>query len=373
MDSAKIFALGLAAGLAIHVFVRNNGKAQSAKKQVQESIATATKSSKKNKNKKKTKDAASAPAPAPEKKPELVKQPEPGPAPAPAPVAVATVAVATKEEPAAPPTASKKNKKKNKTVKKEDGESYAAVSAEEAEKGINDTAIRAKSDAIQTTFTASLGDMRDDQVVPLPAGYDSFARIPAPEVEASKPKLSQKERDEGWSSVRSGPSSSANGAKLNGASSNKPNGASNGIKASIASNNPFAALPDDAPTSSFKRLPSSNNSTIKSNAAANGWTVASASSKPKNNSNTNVVGAGGVETKRQRSNANKNQAKKAAKEEAERLQAERLANHRRQQALEAMKQKEAARRPQPSSANVASAKAPTAQASVDLNGRLVWD
>ncbi|SOV09979.1 uncharacterized protein UDID_06494 [Ustilago sp. UG-2017a] len=368
MDSAKIFALGLAAGLAIHVFVRKNGKAESAKMEVQESIATAIKSSKKNKNKKKIKDTASAPAPAPEKKPELVKQPEPGPAPAPAPVAVAT-----KEEPAAPPTASKKNKKKNKTVKKEDGESYAAVSAEETEKGINDTAIRAKSDAIQTTFTASLGDMRDDQVVPLPAGYDSFARIPAPEVEASKPKLSQKERDEGWSSVRSGPSSSANSAKLNGASSTKPNGASNGIKASIASNNPFAALPDDAPTSSFKRLPSSNNSTIKSNAAANGWTVASASSKPKNNSNTNVVGAGGVETKRQRSNANKNQAKKAAKEEAERLQAERLANHRRQQALEAMKQEEAARRPQPSSANVASAKAPTAQASVDWNGRLVWD
>ncbi|SAM83805.1 uncharacterized protein UBRO_06494 [Ustilago bromivora] len=368
MDSAKIFALGLAAGLAIHVFVRNNGKAQSAKKEVQESIATATKSSKKNKNKKKIKDTTSAPAPAPEKKPELVKQPEPGPAPA-----LAPVAVATKEEPAAPATASKKNKKKNKTVKKEDGESYAAVAAEETEKGINDTAIRAKSDAIQTTFTASLGDMRDDQVDPLPAGYDSFARIPAPEVEASKPKLSQKERDEGWSNVRSGPSSSANGAKLNGASSNKPNGASNGIKASIASNNPFAALPDDAPTSSFKRLPSSNNSTTKSNAAANGWTVASASSKPKNNSNTNVVGAGGVETKRQRSNANKNQAKKAAKEGAERLQAERLANHRRQQALEAMKQKEAARRPQPSSANVASAKAPTAQASVDLNGRLVWD
>ncbi|KAJ1580387.1 hypothetical protein NDA11_005667 [Ustilago hordei] len=372
MDSAKIFALGLAAGLAIHVFVRNNGKAQSAKKEVQESIATATKSSQKNKNKKKTKDAASAPAPAPEKKPELVKEPEPGPALALA-LAPAPVAVATKEEPAAPATASKKNKKKNKTVKKEDGESYAALVAEEAEKGINDTAIRAKSDAIQTTFTASLGDMRDDQVNPLPAGYDSFARIPAPEVEASKSKLSQKERDEGWSSVRSGPSSSANNAKLNGASSNKPNGASNGIKASIASNNPFAALPDDAPTSSFKRLSSSNNSTTKSNAPANGWTVASASSKPKNNSNTNVVGAGGVETKRQRSNANKNQAKKAAKEEAERLQAERLANHRRQQALEAMKQKEAARRPQPSSANVASAKAPTAQASVDLNGRLVWD
>ncbi|KAJ1019876.1 hypothetical protein NDA13_006098 [Ustilago tritici] len=339
MDSAKIFALGLAAGLAIHVFVRNNGKAQSAKKEVQESIATATKSSKKNKNKK-IKDAASAPASAPEKKPELVKEPEPGPTPAPA-------------------IASKKNKKKNKTVKKEDGESYAAVVVEEAEKGINDTAIRAKSDAIQTTFTASLGDMRDDQVDPLPAGYDSFARIPAPEVEASKPKLSQKERDEGWSSVRSGPSSSANGAKLNGASSNKPNGASNGIKASIASNNPFAALPDDAPTSSFKRLPSSNNSITKSNPAANGWAVASASSKSKNNSNTNVVGAG-VETKKQRSNANKNQAKKAAKEEAERLQAERLANHRRQQALEAVKQKEAARRPQPSSANVASAKAPTA-------------
>lgn len=371
MDSAKIFALGLAAGLAIHVFVRNNGKAQSAKKEVQGSIATATKSSKKNKNKKKTKDAASAPAPAPGKKPELVKEPEPGPALALA-LAPVALAVATKEEPAAPATASKKNKKKNKTVKKEDGESYAALVAEEAEKGINDTAIRAKSDATQTTFTASLGDMRDDQVNPFPAGYDSFARIPAPEVEASKPKLSQKERDEGWSSVRSGPSSSANNAKLNGASSNKPNGASNGIKASIASNNPFAALPDDAPTS-FKRLPSSNNSTTKSNAPANGWTVASASSKPKNNSNTNVVGAGGVETKRQRSNANKNQAKKAAKEEAERLQAERLANHRRQQALEAMKQKEAARRPQPSSANVASAKAPTAQASVDLNGRLVWD
>ncbi|KAJ1021378.1 hypothetical protein NDA18_005615 [Ustilago nuda] len=373
MDSAKIFALGLAAGLAIHVFVRNNGKAQSAKKEVQESIATATKSSKKNKNKKKSKDAASAPAPAPEKKPELVKEPEPGPALALA-LAPAPVAVATKEEPAAPATASKKNKKTNKTVKKEDGESYAALVAEEAEKGINDTAIRAKSDAIQTTFTASLADMRDDQVNPLPAGYDSFARIPAPEVEASKSKLSQKERDEGWSSVRSGPSSSANNAKLNGASSNKPNGTSNGIKASIASNNPFAALPDNAPTSSIKRLPSSNNSTTtKSNAPANGWTVASASSKPKNNSNTNVVGAGGVETKRQRSNANKNQAKKAAKEEAERLQAERLANHRRQQALEAMKQKEAARRPQPSSANVASAKAPTAQASVDLNGRLVWD
>ncbi|KAJ1017743.1 hypothetical protein NDA16_005062 [Ustilago loliicola] len=364
MDSAKIFALGLAAGLAIHVFVRNSAKAQSAKKEVPESISAASKSTKKNKNKKKAKDNTPAPAaPASEKKPEPVKEPEPAPAP---------VAVVANEEPAAPTTASKKNKKKNKAVNKEEGESHAAVTAEDAnEPKINNTAIRAKADATQTAFTSSFGDMRDDEVDPLPAGYDSVARIPAPEVEAPKPKLSQKERDEGWSSVRSG-APATNGAKLNGTSSSKPNGAANGVRASIASNNPFAALPDDAPTSSVKRLPASTSSTSKSSATANGWTVASASSKPKNKS---VVGAAAAEaeTKKQRSNANKAQAKKAAKEEADRLQAQRLANHRRQQALEATKQKEAARRPQPSSVNVGSAKAPTAKASVDLNGRLVWD
>lgn len=365
MDSAKIFALGLAAGLAIHVFVRNSGKAQSAKKEVQESIGPASKPNKKNKNKKKaaTKDNTPASAAAPERRSEPVKEAEPVPVP--------VAPVAAKVEPAALAAASKKNKKKNKAAKKEDGESYAAVAAEETEKKeINNTSIRSKADATQSAFTTSLGDMRDDEVDPLPAGYNSIARIPAPEVEAPKPKLSQKERDEGWSSVRSGAPAS-NGAKLNGSSASKPNGAVNGVRASIASNNPFAALPDDAPTSSVKRLPSSTNSTSKNNAAANAWTVASASSKPKNNNS--VVGAAGAETKKQRSNANKAQTKKAAKEEADRLQAERLANHRRQQALEAMKQKEAARRPQPNSVNVASAKAPTAKASVDLNGRLVWD
>lgn len=372
MDSAKIFALGLAAGLAVHYVVRNNSgkKAQKeaahneGKSQGSGSIASSKSSASKNKkNKKKAKDTASAPEPVEE----VVKEQPAAPAPA-----------AVKEEATATPAAAsaKKNKKKQKAQQKElaaaapGHESYAEVASEDAAPGgaaITNDAIRAKADAAQTAFTSSLGDMRDAEVDPLPSGYSSVARIPAPEVEAPKPKLSKKELDDGWSSVGgSSATFSSTAAKGNSTTTAvKPNGVS-GTKPSIASNNPFAALPDDATTSSVRRIPAKPASTKP---ASNGWTVASASGKAK--SNANVVG-NGVETKKQRSNANKAAAKKAAKEEADRLQEERLANHRRQQALEQAKAREAARRPTPNSVP-GSSKAPTAKASVDLNGRLVWD
>lgn len=65
MDSAKIFALGLAAGLAIHALMRN--RAKQASNQPNDSIAS--KSSKKNKKTKRTKDAATVP--------DVVNQPAP--------------------------------------------------------------------------------------------------------------------------------------------------------------------------------------------------------------------------------------------------------------------------------------------------------
>lgn len=386
MDSAKIFALGLAAGLAIHVFIRNSSTANKAKDKItaQQSGSTSSssiaKSSKKNKNKKKNtatssaKDADSPPASTPA---EAVKE------------VLKEVKEVVKEQPpvasaAGVSASTSSNKKKNKKQKQQQqqqqqrqGESYAEVA--ETEPGLNNETVRAKADAAQTAFTASLGDMRDADVDPLPAGYNSVARIPAPEAEKPTPKLSKKEVDEGWSSVGGSfpSSSSASVSKLNGsASSSNGSNSSNGVvRSSIASNNPFAALPDDATTSSVRRIPAKPAASSKANTAASAWTVAS-STKPKN---TNVVGAAaGAETKKQRSNANKAQAKKQAKEEQDRLQAERLANHRRQQALEAVKQREAAKRPTPHSVNkngggVASSKVPTAKASVDLNGRLVWD
>ncbi|KAJ9474890.1 hypothetical protein PHBOTO_004765 [Pseudozyma hubeiensis] len=355
MDSAKIFALGLAAGLAIHALMRNRGKVQ---KEPKESIAS--KASKNKKNKKKNKDAVVPVAPAPSvaaadtKKGEAVKQP------------------VVEDEPVAVQTASQKKKaKKQKQQQQTPSQAEAATNndtyAEVAETtpAINNETIRAKADAAQAAFTSSLGDMRDADVDPLPAGYSSVARIPAPEVEAPKPKLSKKELDDGWSSV-GGSGSSATAAKLNGSNTTSKS-SSNGVKTSIASTNPFAALPDDATTSSVRRIPAKPANTL-SNVNGGGWTVASHTAKPRNG-----VPSTAAETKKQRSNANKAQAKKQAKDEADRLQAERLANHRREQANAAAKEREAAKRPTPKSVPGGSGKVPNAKASVDLNGRLVWD
>ncbi|SPO30749.1 uncharacterized protein UTRI_05366 [Ustilago trichophora] len=372
MDSAKIFALGLAAGLAIHVFMRNSGKPANHKEEHggfkgQQGVSI-SKSAKKNKNKKKgAKDPAAAALAAPvETVNEVAKELKEA-------VVKEQPSVADKE--ATPASASKKTKNKSKATQPAtptaQEESYAAVA--ESTPALNNETIQAKADATQTAFTASLGDMRDADVDPLPSGYSSVARIPAPQVEAPKPKLSKREVDEGWSSV-GGSSAKVNANSSASAKSNGSTTTNNGLKPSIASTNPFAALPDDATTSSVRRIPASKPS--KTSAGA-GWTVASSStskqSKNVSNGNGNLVGA--TETKKQRSNANKAQAKKAAKEEAEKLQAERLANHRRQQALEAANQKKAAIRPSPHSSGPtqASSKLPTAKASVDLNGRLVWD
>ncbi|SPO30998.1 uncharacterized protein UTRI_05366_B [Ustilago trichophora] len=362
MDSAKIFVLGLTAGLAIHVFMRNRGKAATKEEERlkgQQGVSI-TKSVKKNKNKKKgAKDSAAAAAVAApvETVKEVTKEVKEA-------VAKQQPPAAEKESTSA--TASKKNKKKSKANQQPapaataaSEESYAAVA--ESTPALNNETIRAKADATQTAFTASLGDMRDAQVDPLPSGYSSVARIPAAQVEAPQPKLSKKDVDEGWSSV------GGSSAKVN--ASSAASTTNNGVKPSIASTNPFAALPDDATTSSVRRIPAK-----PAKASAGGWTVASSSSssssKPKN-----VINANGTESKKQRSNANKTQARKAAKEEAEKLQAERLANHRRQQALEAAKQREVSRRSTPHSTGSSqpSSKVPTAKASVDLNGRLVWD
>ncbi|CBQ68938.1 conserved hypothetical protein [Sporisorium reilianum SRZ2] len=341
MDSAKIFALGLAAGLAIHAVMRKQAKrGEDGASAKQASIAS--KASKRSKGKKKGKDAASTAA-VPEP---VVKEIEEKP-----------VAAVAEEAPVAAQTAAQKKKSKK---QKQQQSQPAAVA--ESTPAINNDTVRAKADAAQTAFTASLGDMRDADVDPLPAAYSSVARIPAPEVAAPQPKLSKKELDDGWSSVGGTfPSSaSSSAAKLNGTSTAAK---TNGAKASIASTNPFAALPDDATTSAVRRLPA------KSSTSNGGWTVASSTSKPKA---ATPMGAITAETKKQRSNANKTQAKKAAKEDADHLQAERLANHRRQQAAEAAKAREAAARPAPKSVP-GSSKMPQAKASVDLNGRLVWD
>lgn len=365
MDSAKIFALGLAVGLAIHVFVRNG--ARKGAKHAQQAAAPpspsiASKPAKKNKNKKnKNKDSPTPPST------EAVAAPAaPAPAPAPEPVAKPV-----ESAPAA--TTSKKNKKNKKQHPQPNAqattpaESYAEVAAADdaapakeavSNDAISNDAVRARSDAAQAALVASLGDMRDADVDELPAGYSSVARIPASEPAATH-RISRKDQDDGWSSVGGTFPSSSRAS----ASSAKPNGTA--THTSFASTNPFAALPDDAPTASVKRLPSK-----PSAPSGGGWTVAPPGPvKTRANGAASVVGAGG-ETKKQRSNANKAAAKKAAKEDAERLQAERLANHRRQQALEAAQQRDAARRPAPHSV---SAKTPTAKASVDLNGRLVWD
>lgn len=358
MDSAKIFALGLAAGLAIHVFVRNGARKDAKHAQqaaVPPSGSIASKSAKKNKSKKnKNKDS-----PTPQQ-----SEPVAAPAPAPAPEPAAKPA---ESAPAA--TTSKKNKKNKKQQQQQQpntqpaapAESYAEVAAADdtvpATNAITNDAVRARSDAAQAALVASLGDMRDADVDELPAGYSSVARMPASEPAATH-RISRKDHDDGWSSVGGTFPSSSKAS----ASSLKPNGTA--THTSFASTNPFAALPDDAPTASVKRLPSK-----PSAPSGGGWTVAAPGPvKSRPNGTASVVGAG--ETKKQRSNANKAAAKKAAKEDAERLQAERLANHRRQQALEAAQQREAARRPAPHSV---SAKTPTAKASVDLNGRLVWD
>lgn len=379
MDSAKIFALGLAAGLAIHVFIRNSGKAGNNNEEDRglkgQQGLSITNSAKKNKNKKKgAKDSAAAAAAAALAAPvETVKEMAKEVKEVKEAVVKEQPSVAEKET--APASASKKNKNKSKATQPAaptaQEESYAAVA--ETTPALNNETIRAKADATQTAFTASLGDMRDADVDPLPSGYSSVARIPAPQVEAPKPKLSKREVDEGWSSV-GGSSAKVNANSSASAKSNGSTTINNGVKPSIASTNPFAALPDDATTSSVRRIPAAKPAKTS---AGGEWTVASssASKQPKNvtNGNGNLVGA--AETKKQRSNANKAQTKKAAKEEAEQLQAERLANHRRQQALEAAKQREAARRPIPHSTgpSQASSKVPTAKASVDLNGRLVWD
>ncbi len=229
MDSAKIFALGLTAGLAIHVYLRNASSKKEqkdgAQKEVAGSIAKAGSSSKKNKNKKKSKDTAPAP-------------------PAAAAAAVAAVVEQVKEEvktvPAtstatAPATAAagKKNKKKQQKAQQQPSasasaaaapsdETYAEVASEPipAQQGLNNETIRAKADAAQTAFTASLGDMRDAEVDPLPSGYSSVARIPAPAQEAEKPRLSKKEVDEGWSSVGSSGAAKVSNATVNGAKAN---------------------------------------------------------------------------------------------------------------------------------------------------------
>lgn len=362
MDSAKIFALGLAAGLAIHVFVRNSGK--NAQKQAvgtdngnNDGSIAAKSSSSKNKSKD-TPASAAAAALAP-----VVQQPNEEQKPA------------KEEQPAPASTSAKKNKKNKKqaaaaaaAAAAPSSDSYAEVASEPP--AINNDTVRARADAAQTAFTASLGDMRDADVDPLPAGYNSVATILAPEIAAPKPKLSKKDVDEGWSSV-GGTFPSSSSAKANATSvSTKANGSSS---VSIASTNPFAALPDDATTSSVRRIAAKPASAVSA-AKANGWTVAGHGPvKSRPNGAAGVPGAAAAaETKKQRSNANKAQAKKAAKEEADRLQAERLANHRRQQAAEAAKQREVANRPAPKSVP-GSSKVPTAKASVDLNGRLVWD
>ncbi len=257
MDSAKIFALGLAAGLAIHVFVRNG--ARKGAKHAQQAAAPpspsiASKPAKKNKNKKnKNKDSPTPPST------EAVAAPAaPAPAPAPEPVAKPV-----ESAPAA--TTSKKNKKNKKQHPQPNAqattpaESYAEVAAADdaapakeavSNDAISNDAVRARSDAAQAALVASLGDMRDADVDELPAGYSSVARIPASEPAATH-RISRKDQDDGWSSVGGTFPSSSRAS----ASSAKPNGTA--THTSFASTNPFAALPDDAPTASVKRLPPS--------------------------------------------------------------------------------------------------------------------
>ncbi len=353
MDSAKIFALGLAAGLTIHVVLRS--KARQAKNEMagadtnskaQGSIAS--KSSKKSKNKKKSKDVA-APTPASEpKKIEVEEKP---------------AAVVKAEEPAQ--TASKKKNKNKKPSQPapapapngaQDSESYAAVA--ETTPAINNETIRAKADAAQTAFTSSLGDMRDADVDPLPAGYSSVARIPA--AEAPAPNRSCRRR-----------TSTTDG------------------RASVAPSPPpplLLLLPRPTAPAAARRLNPSHPPTPCRSPRRRAYLIRSSPPRqacqvqqqrldhrllfhPQTRGQRQHDGDRDEEAEVE---CHKTQAKKAAKEEADRLQAERLANHRRQQAAEAAKAREVSKRPMPQSVPGAG-KQTSAKASVDLNGRLVWD
>lgn len=330
MDSAKIFALGLAAGLSVAVFALN----KSASKPAQPAPIKGTM------NKKKKAKAGGGAAPdASDAKTVDEKPLEP-----------------TNDVPA---PAAKLSKKAKKQGRQAEPASYADAAAPEADEAtaaaqpkaapvLSNEAVRQKHTAHHAVLHDALGDMRDTQVDPVPASYNSVARIPPPVAARETERLSKQDKDDGWSSV------GASGGRLKSPPAQQQNGAATKPFASVASANPFSALPDDAATSTVKRLPK----------------TASPSIRPAATNNRASTVAAEAETKKQRQNAQKAQAKKQAKEEAERERLDRLAEHRREQQREAAKVRETAKRPTPHST---SSKQPSAKASVDLNGRLVWE
>lgn len=338
MDSAKIFALGLAAGLTIAVgFVAHS---KTASKEAQ-SASTATKGSKN--KKKKAKAGAAADTKKADEEHEV----------APKPLELIS------DAPVSTPKQSKKAKKQNRPAEQEPA-SYANAAAIEVDEAstavaqpktmlpLSNEAVRQKQTAHHAVLHSALGDMRDPQVDPIPASYNSVARIPPPAAARETELLSEQDKDEGWSSV------GASGGRIKPPSAQQQNGNANKSFSSVASANPFAALPDDAATSTVKRLPKTAAPSVRAPAASSRASTAAAE----------------AETKKQRQNAQKAQAKKQAKEQAERERLDRLAEHRREQQREAAKQRDMAKRPTPHST---SSKQPSAKASVDLNGRLVWE
>lgn len=341
MDSAKIFAFGLAAGLTIAVIAHNRSKSK------QPTPLTSVKASK---NKKKKAKAGASTASPSARAQDSVHEVEAAP-----PKPNANVPAQTTKQ-------SKKAKEQQQNRQAvTDATSYAEAASLEAEEAkaaaeqpkhvlpLSNESVRQKHTAHHAVLHDALGDMRDAQVDPVPAAYTSVARIPPPVAPVEREPLSQKDADEGWSSV-----GASSGRIKSAPASQQQNGSSTKQYASVASANPFAALPDDAPTATVKRLPKPAPSTSTRSNGANGKASAPES----------------AETKKQRQNAQKAQAKKQAKEQAERERLERLADHRREQQRQAAKQRETAQRPTPYST---SSKQPSAKASVDLNGRLVWD
>ncbi|PWN47680.1 hypothetical protein IE53DRAFT_390188 [Violaceomyces palustris] len=183
-------------------------------------------------------------------------------------------------------------------------------------------------------------DMRDEEVDPKPK-YNHVARIEPPREESiPHVKVSRKDREAGWESVGGG-----------GARNRFQQAQQSSKKVSVASSNPFSALPNSDSIEKPKsiKLPSA--------------TSAASILKPKQVAPASVS----EPTKRQRQNAARAAAKKQAKEAEEKERLERLARHRKELERERMKELDRMGR----KAGTNGRTGPVA--SVNERGVLVWD
>lgn len=317
---------------------------------------TSTKSSQKKKQKKKQASTQSTPATA-----SIAAAVEAAPPPS-----ISEPEVSAQEDDPTPVVPTPTSKSKSKAAKKKAKKAAAGLPSENGlVNGSNGHS--ADEDAGASTLTqAEQLQPRADPAAPFtPNGSFTMADFEAAE---------EPQEEEVWTSVGGKGAGRLNAVKNPGPAAGT---VATGTSSSFASTNPFAVLP----SAGGKPSPSNQGRSISipssSSAASSGGRNGAATGKFTPSSSSSAASSA-EQTKRQRQNAARQAAAKAAKDAEEKERQARLDAHRREARISAAREEERKRatkvaRTASGPPNGAGSKQPTASASVNLQGQLVWE